>query len=326
MNVKEEFRAGCQERSVLAAKRRWILADLCLLGIAIGWGYTFVLTKDLLNEMTPLYFTGTRFLLAGIIIWTFTWKTVKKTQARHWKAGIICGLSLCCAFTLQIYGIEGTTPGKAGMITGTAVIIVPFLYFLTAGIPVQKVPLIGSFLAFFGLCLLSATDDGWTGFNPGDLLVLASAFFFAVHVVLVNRMYAANDETFSPVTFAMIQLLVVGVTDCSLAVMFEPLPQNLTPYGWFAYSFDLFIGTLLAYLVQIWVQAYSPPTHVSLILSLESVFAFLFSWMLWGEPLTVQIALGILAIMAGIVITELNDLRMGKHAGETYEHECRSLR
>lgn len=287
----------------MAGKKYVVLADLSLLLIAVAWGYTFVLTKDLLEEVTPLFFVGTRFLLSALCIALWKWREIKTISLSLWKDGFICGLFLWAAFVLQIYGIDLTTPGKAGVITGTSVILVPFLYFLIARAPIKPGPILGSLLLFSGLCMLSWNGD-FVGINLGDLLVLGCAVCFALHVVMVDRTLQ-QKENVGTLPFVMIQLAVVGVVSLLLAFFTEPLPKLLSPYGWFAYSFDLFVGTLLAYLVQVKAQQYTPPTHVSLFLALESVFAFLFSWMLWGEEVTTQVIWGITLILCGIFITEL---------------------
>ncbi|CAM3583835.1 MULTISPECIES: DMT family transporter [Brevibacillus] len=289
----------------MATKKQLIWADLSLFFIALAWGYTFVLSKDILTEMTPFYFLGTRFLLAAFLLLPFVWRRLKKVSRDVWVQGIICGIVLCAAFTFQILGIDRTTPGKAGVITGTNVILVPFLYFFWRRKPVGKGAVIGSLLAFAGLTCLSG-DEGWTGISFGDFLVFLCAIFFALHILLVDRLYEQREDVDS-LNFVMIQLLVVGVIDLAIALFVEPLPQPLSSYGWFAFLFDCLIGTLLAYIVQIKAQQFSPPVHVSILLSLEAVFAFLFSWLLWGEPVTPIVWTGVALMLAGIYITELGD-------------------
>lgn len=289
----------------MATKKQMIWADLSLFFIALAWGYTFVLSKDILTEMTPFYFLGTRFLLAALLLLPFVWRRLKKVSRDVWVQGIICGIVLCAAFTFQILGIDRTTPGKAGVITGTNVILVPFLYFIWRRKPVGKGAVIGSLLAFVGLTFLSG-NEGWTGISFGDFLVFLCAIFFALHILLVDRMYEQREDVDS-LNFVMIQLLVVGVIDLAIALFVEPLPQPLSSYGWFAFLFDCLIGTLLAYVVQIKAQQFSPPVHVSILLSLEAVFAFLFSWLLWGEPVTPIVWTGVALMLAGIYITELGD-------------------
>ncbi|MCI1693791.1 DMT family transporter [Aneurinibacillus aneurinilyticus] len=296
----------------MSAKRKMFLANAALLGVAISWGYTFVLTKDLLEEIPPFYFLGTRFLLAALLLLPFVWGSLKRTGWQVWKMGIGCGIALWAAFMLQVIGIDLTTPGKAGVITGTMVMIVPFLYFAWARIPMQPGPVLGSLCAFSGLILLS-WDGGWSGINIGDVVTFVGAIFFAVHMVMVDRSYNRN-VTFDALVFVMIQLLVVGIIDTGIAAFIEPFPHlgSISPYGWFAYGFDLLFGTLLAYIVQVKAQKYSPPTHVSLLLAFEPVFAFVFSWLLWGEAVSAAIITGVFLILSGVFVTEGFDMLRAK--------------
>lgn len=289
----------------MATKRQLLWADLSLFVIALAWGYTFVLSKDLLAELTPFYFLGTRFFIATLIMLPFVWRRLKQAGRDVWLQGILCGIVLCAAFTLQMLGIDRTTPGKAGVITGTNVILVPFLSFLWLRKSVGKGAVFGSILAFLGLACLSGEGD-WTGLSIGDGLVFLCAVFFAAHILLVDRFYE-NKADVDSLSFVMIQLLVVGLIDGAVAVFTEPVPQPLSSYGWFAYWFDCLIGTLAAYVVQIKAQQFSPPVHVSILLSLEAVFAFLFSWLLWGELVTPIVLAGVFLMLAGIYVTELGD-------------------
>jgi drug/metabolite transporter (DMT)-like permease len=303
----------------VSSRKSVILADLSLLGIAIAWGYIFVLTKDLLEETSPLFLNAGRFLFAAMILWFFKRKSVKNAGWHVWKKGLHCGIPLWLAFTLQTIGIEHTTPGKAGVLTGTVVIIVPFLYFVFLKAAIQKGVIIGSILTFFGLAILS-WDGGSMNGNIGDLLVLSCAIFFALHILAVDWVYRQGDS-FDEFVFIMIQLLVAGVMSIPFAFLFEPIPSSLSSYGWFAFGFDTLIGTLLAYIVQIKAQQYSPPTHVSLLLSLESFFAFLFSLWLWGEVLTRNILIGISLILLGVFMTEflniVRPIRESKKLGDS---------
>lgn len=292
------------EKERVATKKQLLWADLSLFIIAVAWGYTFILSKDLLLEITPFYFLGTRFLLAALILLPFLWKRVRNFGRDVWVQGALCGVVLCAAFTLQLLGIDRTTPGKAGVITGTNVVLVPFLYFLWRRKAVGKGAIIGSILAFIGLVCLSGNGE-WTGLSLGDMLVFLCAIFFAMHILMVDRVYEKNANI-DTLGFVMIQLLVVGLIDLGIAIFTEPIPGPLSSYGWFAYLFDCLVGTLLAYVVQIKAQQFTPPVHVSILLSLEAVFAFFFSWLLWGEPVTAVVLTGVFLMLAGIYVTELS--------------------
>lgn len=298
-------------------RKQVLLADTSLLLIAIAWGYTFVLTKDILRELAPLTFTGARFFLAGLILLAFRWRSLIKLSREQLIQGGITGILLCAAFTFQTIGIEYTTPGKAGLLTGTTVIFVPFLAYLISKVSVHKGAIIGSIVAFGGLLLLS-WDSNLSGISVGDILVLFCALFFALHIIVVDRIWKENDS-FHLLDFTMLQLLTVGVVDLIIAGWYEPLPVGLSWYGWYIFLFDCLIGTLLAYLVQLKAQQFAPPIHVGIIMSLESVFAVLFSWLLWGEQFTPTVLMGIFLVIAAIFITVLTERQPVDVLEETIE-------
>ncbi|WP_338448646.1 DMT family transporter [Niallia oryzisoli] len=294
--------------------RKMLFADLSMLLITISWGYSFILAKDLLVEMTPLFYTGSRFLLAAILLGLLQWKKLKYMNRLCLQAGSLAGVFLCVAYTAQIFGIGLTTPGKAGVITSTSVVIVPFLYFIFSRMHIQKGPIIGCVSAFIGLCLIS-WDGSWQGVNLGDLMVLICAVFFAIHLVYVDRTYIKLPDL-DPMLFTIVQLTTVGVIDMIIALFLEPVPTNLSGYGWFAYLFAVIVGTLLGYMVQMHVQLNVSPMRVSLIFSLESVFAFGFSWLIWGEPVSSSILFGVLLLLTGIYITEFSNSSLTSKYGE----------
>ncbi|MEB3100834.1 DMT family transporter [Ferviditalea candida] len=285
--------------------KKSLFADLILFCIAVSWGYTFVLTKDLVEEITPLYFIGSRFLIASLLLLLFAWRLLRRLTRFDMLSGAVAGLALAAAFNLQTFGIRLTTPGKAGLFTGTAVLWTPFLYFLWSRKPLRADTIISALIVFAGLALFSWKDSfDFIGLNAGDLLTLGGALFFAVHIMVVDR-YHRNSKSELPVSiFVMMQLFVVGIVTLSFAAPLEPLPSALSPYGWFAYGFDLLFGTLLAYMGQIYAQKYAHPAHAGIIITFDSFFAYLFSWWLWGENLTVRMWAGIFMFVLGLLVAE----------------------
>lgn len=285
--------------------RKSLFADLILFLITVSWGYTFVLTKDLVDEITPLYFIGSRFLIAAVLLLLFTWRSLRLVTKDDLRSGILAGLALGAAFNLQIFGIQWTTPGKAGLFTGTAVLWIPFFYFIWSRKPLRMDTVISAFIVFAGLALFSWKDSfDFIGLNAGDLLALGGALFFAVHVMMVDHYHQKRKSALPESFFVMLQLFVVGVVTLIFAVPLEPFPSALSPYGWFAYGFDLLFGTLLAYMGQIYAQKYTHPAHVGIILAFESFFAYLFSWWLWGETLTHHMWMGIFMFVLGLAVAE----------------------
>ncbi|MBI9035820.1 MAG: DMT family transporter, partial [Bacteroidales bacterium] len=162
-------------------------ADIILLVTAIIWGFAFVAQRMGMDHVGPFTFNGVRFLLGGISLLPLYYFNRKKYPVSSDKkgfiwGGIIAGIALFLGASLQQIGLQFTTAGKAGFITGLYVIFVPVLGLLNR----QKTGVgiwIGAVIAIFGMYLLSVTDD--FTIEKGDLLVLFSALFFAVHVLMI---------------------------------------------------------------------------------------------------------------------------------------------
>ncbi|MEJ8553322.1 EamA family transporter [Tepidibacter sp. Z1-5] len=65
--------------------RRQLKADLALLFVTIGWGTSFILTKNSLSELQTYNFLAIRFLIAFIIFSCIFFKNIIKTDKKTIK-------------------------------------------------------------------------------------------------------------------------------------------------------------------------------------------------------------------------------------------------
>lgn len=280
------------------------MADISLLIAAIFWGSNFVIMKGALDLITPFAYLGLRFSLAALILSALFWKKMRHVTKQDLLIGFLLGFFLFTGFGFQTIGLLYTTPAKSGFITGTSVVIVPFLCFLVTRISPGWPAFAGGALAAFGLFLLSANEA--FGFEFGDLLTMISAVLFAAHIVTLGR-YAPRRD---PIMLATVQLAFTGLASFAIAVFTEPVKGMLThpPLIWGAIFYAVFFCTIGAFVTQTLAQRFTPPTHAALILCLEAVFAGVFSYFFWGELFTVRKMAGALLIFAGIAITEIKPM------------------
>jgi drug/metabolite transporter (DMT)-like permease len=296
--------------------RTMILADTSLVLVALVWGANFVIMKDALQHITPFAYLGLRFSLGTIILAAIFWRKMLCINKDHLKWGLLAGFLLFTGFAFQTIGLLHTTPAKSGFITGTAVVIVPFFYYLVTKDHPGRFAIAGGFLALAGLYFLSSNGSSSTeGFflQFGDLLTFVSAFFFAAHIVTLGIMTAGRDT----LTLSVIQLAVTGFCSTLMAVAFEPLANLVvrSPAIWAAILYAVIFCTIGAFVAQTAAQKHTHSTHAALILSSEAAFAGIFSFFFWGEAFTLPMFFGIFLIFTGIVITvlkpDLKSLKMG---------------
>ena len=119
--------------------------------------------------------------------------------------GSILGLLLFGGYVFQTWGLIYTTPSKSAFLTGFSVILVPVIM-MFSGFRMGPATLGGGVLGLLGIYLLVA-PSGMAAVNRGDMLTLAGALSFAIHIVLVGH----YTKKFSFLHLVPVQILAVGL-------------------------------------------------------------------------------------------------------------------
>ncbi|WP_291635601.1 DMT family transporter [Clostridium sp.] len=279
-------------------KKKSILADLSLLLVAFFWGGGFIAVKGALDSLTPFYIMAMRFGISAIIMLLIFRKKVRQITKNELKVGAVVGLLLFLGFAAQTVGMKYTTAGKNAFLTGTNVVIVPFLYWAISKKRPDTYSLISAFMCFIGIGML--TLDGGIHIGLGDGLTLLCAVFFAAHIVSVGFFIEKVDA----ILLVIIQLSVAAVFSIIAALIYEPMPQPLSTDTMFAIGYLAIFSTMLAFFIQNVAQKYTTSTHAAIILCLESVIGSILSVIILNEIFTSKMILGCLTIFIAIITTE----------------------
>ena len=282
-------------------------ANILLLLTALIWGAAFVAQRVGMDHMGPLTFNGIRFALGSLALLPLIGHMNKRrtTPAPRLSAlvrgGVLMGGALFLGAWLQQFGLCYTTAGKAGFITGLYVVFVPLVGIFLGhryGIGTWA----GAGLAIVGMYLLSVTEA--MSMDKGDALVLMSAFFWGVHVLLVGRLtrgIAAVDA----VTLAAVQFATCSLISLAGAAAFEEISADGLWDGIIPILYGGLMSVGVAYTLQVVAQRDARPAPAAIILSLEAVFAALTGWMLLGEILTVQALIGCALMLCGMIWSQI---------------------
>jgi drug/metabolite transporter (DMT)-like permease len=272
-------------------------AEAFLVVVTAIWGCTFVVVKGALADASPLPFLAVRFMLAGLLLLVILGRG--QVDRATILPGSILGLFLFAGYLFQTWGLIYTTPSKSAFLTGFSVILVPVIMMLS-GFRMGSATLVGGVLGLFGIYLLVA-PSGMAAVNRGDMLTLAGALSFAVHIVLVGH----YTKKFSFLHLVPVQVLVVGLLSLGALPFVPHQTLHLTGRLVGAILVTAVLATGVAFSVQNWAQQYTPAAHTALIFALEPVFAALSSWLVIGEHFGGRVLLGSGLILAGMVISEI---------------------
>ena len=286
-----------------------IQANLLMLIAAAIWGFAFVAQRVGMETMGPHWFNSLRFFIGALaLIPVVTWIDRKKTKASKQKmksstktlmlGGLAAGVLLFVGATFQQVGLQYTTAGKAGFITGMYIFFVPLigLFFqMKTGLGTW----FGAVIALWGLYLLSINDD--FSLSKGDTLQLICAVAFAGHVLMIGYLASRMDV----VKLSLIQFFVAGILAMLLALYFEQLSWAMISSTAVPLLFAGVMSTGIAYTLQTVAQQHAHPSHAAIILSSEGVFAVLGGYLLLNEVLPAKGLLGCGLILTGMLISQL---------------------
>ncbi len=294
-------------------------AELALLALALIWGTSHVITKNILTAHTPFFYNSLRFGFASLCFGLLFAGHLRRAESREIKQGMLLGLCSFIGIICYSVGLIFTAASKAGFITGLYLVFTPLVAFALFRARPAADHLVGLAVAVCGFGILSYPQNGTT-FNWGDGLILLAALAWAFHIAATSAFASQSDVK----TLAAAQVFTVAVL--SLAAYFilshavgtnwpaplDRLPSlEARPNVWqtntlLQICYMALVVTFAAALLQTWAQGKVAATHAVLLYALEPVTAALFAWAVLGERLTLRSIVGASLIVLGVFISRLN--------------------
>lgn len=257
--------------------------------------------KDAIERQSVNNFLFSRFSIAVIVMIALRPQVLQLINTDIVKRGGAAGVFLGLGYIAQTLGLERTGAAITGFITGLYVVLTPLLAALFLKEKISRSTWLCVALATVGLALLSIRGLS-VGF--GEILVLASALFFAAHILALSKWSLGRD------VYAM---TVVQLTMCVILSGLASIPggYSLPPDSgvWTVVLFTAVFATAVAFIVQTWSQAHMSATKVAVILTMEVVFAAIFARVFGGEILSLRHATGGLMMVVAMYLIVLKEAK-----------------
>ncbi|MBR5151908.1 MAG: DMT family transporter [Clostridia bacterium] len=296
-------------------KNQKLKGNLLLFLAAFIWGTSFIAQSKGVESISPVAFNGIRSMLGAIVLFPVILLLdngkrkrgipVQKADKTLLLGGIICGIFLCLATTVQTAGMVYTSPGKAGFITALYMVFIPIVELFLGKKP-SPVILLSVLIATVGLYLMCIDTD--LTINKGDVMVLFCAVLFTGHILAIDYFSPKVDG----VKLSCLQFFVCGVLNMGSMFLFESPELMPILRCWMSIGYSGIMSCGVAYTLQIVGQKYTDPTSASILMSLESVFATLstvvlvaLGWSLTGGALTPREIIGCVLMFVAIILVQL---------------------
>ena len=280
---------------------------------AFIWGTAFVAQDLCADSIGTFAFNATRYFIAVLALLvviavsdkakknrpTPTAEEKKAANKQLWLGGLCCGVALAIASNFQQAGlVAGTDAGKAGFITALYVVLVPVfgLFFKRkVSLPVW-IAVVCSVVALYLLCI-----KGDFSLAAGDLLILVCAVCFAVHILVIDHFTAYCDG----VKLSCLQFLFAGIISAVCMFLFETVDFTAI---WSCILPLLYVGIFscgVGYTLQILAQKDSNPTVVTILLSLESVFAVIAGAIVLHQQMSAREYIGCVVMFVAVILAQI---------------------
>lgn len=243
------------------------------------WGGSFLFTKIGVSTIPPQMFVLTRFILATLIMLLFCARRLKRLDTGTLFRGMTVGVALGLTNLSFVFGIQGTSISRAGVLNNLFVLFIPVITKMVWRDRIGRVNMVGIALAVAGIALLATSGGG--GFNQGDIISTFCAFMIACHIISVSKVLK-DDDVFliTLVQFATVTLIAGAAT------LLLPLPAfTFTTPALLSIVYCAVFPTVFCFTLQNIYQRYVTPTRAGLIYTLDPVWSLIAGFFVLGERL-----------------------------------------
>ncbi|HYH07604.1 MAG TPA: EamA family transporter [Thermoanaerobaculia bacterium] len=287
-------------------ERAWAYAAFAI--VCVVWGTTYLGIAIALETIPPLLLTGSRFVVAGVIMLAVAklrGETIP-TDARTLGHLALIGFLMVGVGNLAVVWAEQWVPsGLAALLVATAPFWMAMIeLFRSGGERVGTRGAIGMAIGFIGVALLVSpgTSGAWSlYFVLGALAIQVGGICWQ----LGSAHGKYNLRHVPLMASSALQMLFGGaiVTVAGFAIG-EAERFSLTPRTLAALVYLTIFGSIIAYSAYVFALAHLRTTVTSLYAYVNPVVAVFLGWLILSEPLTAMSIFAMVVILAGVALVQ----------------------
>lgn len=283
------------------SKEKKIWATIALLLTAAIWGSAFVFQKFAVDELSTSFIIASRFTIAGILTAIATIKKWHRIDRGYLLGGFAAGTTMALGTGLQTVAMAfGTTPGKSAFLTAAYCVLVPFLCWIFMKERPKKNHIISAITCLLGIGLISLSGN--LTMTLGDSITMICSLVFAANIVSIAFFCRGRD----PMLLTMVQIWVAALEGWLAVLITDGMPQHISWTGAGNVLYLAVFSTALCLSLQSVGLKYINATAGTILLSLESVFGVIFSVLIYGEVITLRIAVGFAIVFVAVLLSQLD--------------------
>jgi len=281
---------------------------LALGTLYLAWGGTYLAIRLAIETMPPLLMAGTRFLLAGCVLYTvLRLAGAERPRPVHWKSAAVVGACLLLGGNGAVSWAEQRVPsGLAALLVAMAPSWMVLLDWLRPnGVRPGRRVVLGLSVGLAGVGLLVGPGDFFGGrrvdpVGAGVLLVGSMVWAF-------GSIYARQAELPTSTLLATAMEMIVGGALLWGAGLMTGEGRRLDLSAVSAKSLGGFVylvvfGSWVGFSVYSWLLKSTTAARAATYAYVNPIVAVLLGWLVAGEPLTPRVGAAAACIVAAVVL------------------------
>lgn len=280
--------------------------------VYLVWGSTYLGIRYAVESIPPLLMAGTRFLVAGGILYGWrvlrisrTTRTVIATRAQ-WRSAAITGLFLISASYGLVSWAELTVPsGIVALVTAMTPLWMVVIPMLTGNARrPHALVLLGIALGLAAQALLFGVGD--VDHQTIDAWGLGAVVLAGISWAIGSLRARRGDLPSDPFLSSAMQMLIGGVVLVIASLLVGEVarfsPERVTLHSLLAWAYLVVAGSIVAYSAYLYLLKSTSLARASTYAYVNPIVAVALGWLLAGEPFgrrtVLAMVLTLLAVLA----------------------------
>jgi drug/metabolite transporter (DMT)-like permease len=280
------------------------LPILALIWVGFFWGTTWIASKEGVRYIPGIQMAAIRQFIAGLLyILFFLFTKAPWPKGKQWNTIVILAiLNFSLSNGLSTAGVKYISSGLGAIIAAIFPIWVVIISFFR-GERIAKLAVIGVFVSFGGVCVIFyeyLADFLKPDFRLGIFLSVIATITWAFGTLYTKKKAASYNPYYSLGFQMFISSILLfaynGATGISVSL--SEIPINT----WLAIAYLVVVGSLITFTVFIYSLQHLPPEVSSIYAYMNPVVAVLLGAVMFGESLSISIALGGAVTLFGLYL------------------------
>ena len=280
------------------------LPILALIWVGFFWGTTWIASKEGVRYIPGIQMAAIRQFTAGLLyILFFLFTKAPWPKGKQWNTIVILAiLNFTLSNGLSTAGVKYISSGLGAIIAAIFPIWVVLISFFR-GERIAQLAVIGVFVSFGGVCIIFyeyLADFLIADFRLGIFLSVLATITWAFGT-LYTKKKAASYSPYYSLGFQMFisSILLFAYTGATgISVSLSEIPVDT----WLAIAYLVVVGSLITFTIFIYSLQHLPPEVSSIYAYMNPVVAVLLGSIMFGESLSISIALGGAVTLFGLYL------------------------